>query len=59
MGLSPCLDIETILAFLEFLSQNHLLPSGYISSLRTMAAKFKLPHDVSHYSVSFLLRASI
>ena len=60
MGLSPCLDIQTIFAFLEFLSQNHLSPkviSGYISSLRTMAAKFKIPHDLSHYSVSLFLRS--
>ena len=53
-------QLSSIIAFMKYLNINSISPQviqTYISSLRTMAAFFGLPHSLSHYSVQLMLRS--
>ena len=52
MGIPFCIDLQPILAFMQYLWENHLSPKviqAYLSSLRIMANWYQLEHEaLSH-----------
>ena len=61
MKVAPHLTVATVLAFMEYLTQNAISPKvlqNYISSIRTVAKSYGWDTSaLSHYSVSHLLRS--
>ena len=61
MGIQPDITIQTILSFLEFLHLDSVSPrviANYVSSLKTVARRYKLdPEPLSHQLVSVYLRS--
>ena len=55
------LDLQNILSFIQYLAYNNITPkviANYLSSIRTMAGWYGIPHsDLSHHMVFLLLRS--
>ena len=55
------IDLKYVLAFLQFLANNHIQPKvigNYVSSIRTMASWFNLEHSaLSHQHIFLFLRS--